>query len=512
MRYNNLFDMRRISTLPPSAWYERELRKRTPEYWTQRGQRAALRLFHEMAERVPAYRSFLRAQHIDHRTVKTIRDFSQIPPIDKTNYLRKYSLDALSWDGKLTWPGKIISVTSGSTGVPFYFPRSEEQDEQYALYAELYLRTNFRIHERNTLYVNAFPMGAWIGGTFTYSVITKIARRGYPLSIITPGIQKREVLNAIQALGKLYDQVLIGGYGPFVKDIIDDGAREGIVWKSYRLGFIFSAEGFSEEFRDYIAEKTGLDAPVLQTLNHYGTVDLGTMSYETPITIAIRRAARADKRLFNDIFGEGRKVPTLTQYLPDLFYFEQVGDSLLCSARSGLPLVRYDLHDRGHVIEYHDMDRRLERAGFGIKKLSREYGISQTLWKLPFVQVFERKDFSVSFYAFQIYPETIRRALLKRSVSIFLTGKFTMSVTSGKDHLPTLNIIAELQKGTSSSRQLISKVVAVITNQLLEESSEYRQTFKEKGLRIAPQVVLAAYEDPRYFAPGTKQRWKAGKN
>ena len=37
--------------------------------------------------------------------------------------------------------------------------------------------------------------------------------------------------------------------------------------------------------------------------------------------------------------------------------------------------------------------------------------VTNTIWRLPFVYVYERSDFSVSFYAFQIYPETIKRAL-----------------------------------------------------------------------------------------------------
>jgi phenylacetate-coenzyme A ligase PaaK-like adenylate-forming protein len=46
-------------------------------------------------------------------------------------------------------------------------------------------------------------------------------------------------------------------------------------WKKYNLRFIFSAEGFSETFRDYVAEVAGLKNAYLDTLNHYGTVDQG---------------------------------------------------------------------------------------------------------------------------------------------------------------------------------------------------------------------------------------------
>src|SRR6202034_2208750 len=112
------------------------------------------------------------------------------------NYLRKYRREELCWDGQFSEGQWVISTTSGSTGEPFYFPRTNFQDEYYALTAELYLRENFQIHHHKTLYINAFAMGAWIGGLFTYEAIHRVAQRGYALSVINPGIYKAEVINS----------------------------------------------------------------------------------------------------------------------------------------------------------------------------------------------------------------------------------------------------------------------------------------------------------------------------
>src|SRR5258708_1208097 len=96
--------------------------------------------------------------------------------------------------------------------------------------------TNFNIQSKSTLYIDAFPMGAWIGGVFTYEAIRLVAERGnYPLSIITPGINKIEIIKAIKNLGKNFDQVIIGCYAPFLKDVIDDGIHYGVDWKEYNL-------------------------------------------------------------------------------------------------------------------------------------------------------------------------------------------------------------------------------------------------------------------------------------
>src|SRR3989344_1158590 len=159
--------------------------RRTPEVmWLRAGERRALQLFHTMARRVPAYRDFLRKAGVPALKIKTIGDFAEVPTIDKQNYLRQYPLQSLCWDGKFKNKRWVVSSTSGSTGEPFYFPREELQDQQQAATADLYLRTNFQIHKRSTLYIDAFPMGAWIGGEFTYEAVRLVAKRGkYPLSI-----------------------------------------------------------------------------------------------------------------------------------------------------------------------------------------------------------------------------------------------------------------------------------------------------------------------------------------
>jgi hypothetical protein len=42
-------------------------------------------------------------------------------------------------------------------------------------------------------------MGAWIGGLFTYEAIRRVGENGnYDMSIITPGINKAEVIKAVQ--------------------------------------------------------------------------------------------------------------------------------------------------------------------------------------------------------------------------------------------------------------------------------------------------------------------------
>lgn len=487
---------------------EEKLHTRPEKDWSKMGEMRALKLFHAMAERVPAYKDFLKKNSFKPDYVKSIKDFGKIPPIDKDNYLRAYTLPMLCWDGEFKDKPWTISTTSGSTGEPFYFPRNESQDWQYAISAELYLRSNFDIQNKSTLYIVAFPMGAWIGGLFTYEALKIIAEtRNYNLSIITPGVHKKEVIAAVKQLGGQFDQVIIGSYAPFLKDILDDGEREGIRWGDYNLGFIFSAEAFSETFRDYVIEKAGLKDPLRRTLNHYGTVDLGTMAHETPVSILLRRELIKNPVAYEKIFNREKRLPTVAQYNPALFYFEDIEGVLHCSAFSGLPLVRYDLKDSGSIVSSKDLNEQLKSVNIDLSSLSKKAGISDTVWNLPYVCVYERNDFSVSFYAFQIYPEMIRRPLQDKSLDQFVTGKFTMLVDYDETGQQNLEINIELKADVIETEKLHNHLKSMLVEALLTDSSEYRETHKQYGEKVHPIIILWPYEDETYFKAGVKQKW-----
>ena len=488
-----------------------QLLKEKPEkYWNKRGEQTALTLFQAMAQRVPAYKDFLKKNAIDPKKIKTIEDFKKIPVTNKQNYLLSYKLADLCWDGIFKEGHWMISSTSGSTGEPFYFPRSHAQDDQFTLTAEICLREYFEIHKKSTLFLDCFALGVWIGGMFMYQVMRNLVNREhYNLSVITPGADKTETLKAIQKLAPLFDQVIIGGYGPLVKDLVDDGIAQGIDLKKYNVKYFFAAEGFTENFRDYIAEHGGASDIHTSLINHYGTADLGTMSHETPTSILIRRKALENKKLFNGVFKQAHRLPTLTQYIPELFFFEEVEGRLLCSGRGGFPLLRYDLKDRGGVCSMEEMEKRFEAHGVNLKKEIKKQNIEQSLWNLPFVYLYERTDFVVGIYSVNIYPESIRKALEDRLLRKYLTGKFSMLVDFDKKQNQFLEINIELKSGVSETPEITELALKVIVDRLNEENSEWKDFYEKPGIgdKVLPRIISWPYQDPKFFKPGGKQKW-----
>jgi len=157
---------------------------------TNSGGKKALSLFKWVVRNVPAYNKFLKKNGIKSANIRSITDFNKIPMITKDNYLRKYPLLELVSKKKIP---EMISVSSGSSGKPFYWPRSDSQEETGADMHEIIFRDIFKIGKKRTLVIICFSMGTWIAGTFTMSVVRKLVKRGYNIAVVTPGIEKEDV-------------------------------------------------------------------------------------------------------------------------------------------------------------------------------------------------------------------------------------------------------------------------------------------------------------------------------
>lgn len=488
----------------------RELKEKDDSYWRERGEKTAWELFHEAAEHIPAYKDFLHKHGVDNSAVRSIDDFKILPITNKDNYLRAYPLEDLCLDGVLNKERWVIASTSGSTGEPFYFPRTRFQDEQFALTAELVFLDYFEIDKKSTLFIDCFALGVWIGGMFSYQAAKYIADSGkYAFSIITPGADKTETLKAIRSLAHRFDQIILGGYAPLVKDLIDDGRDAGIDWSRYDMKYFFAAEGFTEGYRDYIAKNGGARNIYTAMINHYGTADLGTMSHETPLSILARRFAVQNPDLYHEVFGETNRLPTLTQFIPELYFFEQVDGRLLCTSRGGLPLVRYDLKDRGNVYTTRQFFDIYRKHGIDLLAEAKKTGIDHTVWNLPWVYVAERTDFTINIYSVNVYPESIRKALEDPNLQKSLTGKFSMQVGYNEEQNQYFEIHLELRPTAQENDVIRESAYQSIIEWLNRENSEWRDFWANEGIRrkIAPKIILWPYQDPKHFKPGGKQKW-----
>lgn len=466
---------------------------------------SVLGLFRAAAVRVPAYRDFLLKHGVAAERIRTLADFAAVPPVSKQNYLTQYSMAEMCWDGRLDDKRVIFTSSSGSTGQPFYFPRDGELDYRSSLIFELALVSMSRGRLPPTLFIVSFGMGVWIGGVISLQSLRLMGERGHQVSVITPGSNKKEVFEALKRLAPKYEQVVLGGYPPFVKDILDTALENGFDTTERPLKVFCAAEGFSETFRDYVVRKSGASDPLFDVTNLYGTADIGTMAIETPISIALRRRALEDSALYTKLFSNASKLPTLAQYHPAVTNFEEVEGRLLVTGDNVLPLIRYDIGDHGGVRGYDEVMAAAETSRPGLVESVYQAGAPRTA--LPFVYVYERADFSVKLCGAIIYAEHVRAALQENEIESDVTGKFSMSVKHDQNEDEYLELHVELKSRRVVSEELVGRVCQLVMTVLRDKNAEYRYLSDNIKDKVVPKIVLWPHEDPTHFRPGAKQQW-----
>lgn len=482
------------------------LKSKPATHWEKLGENRILNLFSLALKTIPAYKSFLNKNNIKSSSIKTISDFKKIPIINKQNYIGINKLDDLFPEKNLSHL-TTFSATSGSTGEPTYFPRSENGDSQYEYISEIFLRNQFDIHSKKTLGIIGFGLGIWIGGLFTYKNFNKISAKGYPLTLIPVGPNKDLYLKSILKFGHLYDQVILMGYPPFIKDVVDDAESYGVDFKKYNIKIFTAAEGYSEEFKDYIAEKTGVKNKFMDIINLYGTVELGTMAHETALTNLIRNIANNNEEVRKKIFSKRSSLPTLAQYYPYLTYFEEVDGEVIGSGVVSMPLLRYSFPDIGGVISFDEMLVRLKSLGIDIVKEAKKYNVDKKILKLPFVYVYERADFTIVVRGVNVHPAEIKHSIENKSLHDFLTGKFTLIKKYNKKLDEYFEINIELRKGKRKNSQLTKRIKKIVIDNLNARNSEFNDQYKSAPNKITPKIILWPYQHKKYFQSLAKHKW-----
>lgn len=448
-----------------------------------KGASQALQLFHGVARSVPAYQKFLKKNRVNLKDIKSIEDFYKLPIITKNNYLRANNLEDL-------FPAKKIPPTgyasSGSSGYPTFWFRGDDQEKIGGDIHERIIKNVFKIKkEDSTLVVICFSMGVWAAGSFTLSSFKELHKRGYNISTITPGLDKEDILNIFSNLAPNFKNLIVVGYPPFLMDIALEAAKRKIKLKN-NIKFLSSGEKFTEEWRsDFLSFLKITDSNAC--VNIYGSADACVLGYETPLSIFLRKEAVKNKQLYYKLFGEDPVLPGLFQYDPTHVFFESINGELVLTAPTASPLIRYNIHDHGHVIQFNEILKIVKDSNLDSK--FKRIGLSS--WNLPFVIKKGRSDVAVTFYALNIYPENIKAGLEEKKINKFVSGQFfafNKNLNKNRDHRLFINI--ELAPGKKPKKNLLQSINKSILHNLLKLNIEYRKLYSVIGDKATPKLKL----------------------
>lgn len=309
--------------------------------------------FHRAAASVPAYRALLAEHGVAPDRVTDLAAFVRFCPLlHKANTFGRFPVAELCAGGTL---GDLAGVlTSSGHGGSFSFGLIDRRDiALHAAFTDRALDEAFGIASRLTLAINCLPMGV----VFSSNRMT----------MATTSVREDMAVALVQAFGAHYEQILLVADPLFLKRLLDHAAERDLDWSRHRLGVVLGEEIFGERFRTFAAAALGLDADDPSRgylMSSFGVGELGLhLCYETPTTIALRRAAFATPALARALFGpdvETTALPVIFTFDPMRTFVEiadadPTGDGRLTfsllDAELSLPLLRYQTGDVARLLD-----------------------------------------------------------------------------------------------------------------------------------------------------------------
>ncbi len=461
------------------------------------GQRRALAVFRQCAFGIPAYRHFLQKHEVNPEDIRSLADFhNQVPETDKENYVSLYSFVKQCRDSVLPRFGLLVE-SSGSSGKPTNWIEAAEENK--ILLKEVKFETEYLFHPSKNQYVvlSCWSLGPWTADLkfcyfFEHVGIVKN---------IGPNIEN--TVETMKMLGPDY-LYIIGGYPPFLKNLIDSGKLD---WKRYHIDLLTGGEGFVKGWRRYVLSKLRTGAKVYSA---YGSSDLDTaMGIETPLCVMIKELLDSNPGFSKSLFGTCES-PMIFQYDPTLHYIENSKDTQefnVTKLNSKIPniMVKYNIHDRGGVLRYDEFIRKLAKDVPGFGKLFASY--KKDALQLPFLWIGGRIDSTISINGTNVYPQQVESALLANKTLYKKINTFQISqkYEFKKDAMFTVKI--ELKQGIQPTAGLKKECQKTILLGMKKYSREYAQAMREFPQNFTPLIELYACHTGPFVQVSIKNKY-----
>jgi phenylacetate-CoA ligase len=485
------------------GWLSQKVPERISE---NMGRKKVLRIFREASETVPAYRDLLQAHGIDAKSVRDWEGFQTLPLLDKNSYLIPHQdhPEHLCVGGRLD-ACYAITRSSGTTGHPIFWPWIERQDASTVRGMETMWVNFWDVDKVSTLIIICFDLGMWGAGEMGAQVGRVIAKKYGHISVATPGSNIDETVDVIRHLAHNYEQILVLGYPPFLRQLVGSGGEAGIAWDGLKVSFLPGGEGYSEHWRDSMLERLGKQGSLNTILGAFGSSEGQVIGPETPLSVVVRRLANDDVDLRRDLYGTEANCDALVQYTPAGVFVEMVDGEIVITNGGAVPVVRYNSHDMGGSTPFERVMEVLEAHGYGPPYL-RDAGVAQHhVWQMPFLYAFGRKDCVIVDGA-NIYAEGVAPALLLPGMEEIHNWKLT--VQERDDGRLQFVILVETLDGVSptadAAKARTDGYQQAFLGQLLEVNPDFRSAYRNNPECLTPVIRLYARGTGPFEGEGSK--------
>lgn len=444
----------------------------------------ALQLFQSVAATSRAYSSFLKSHSVNPETVTSMDSFTTLPYTDKHNYIQKFPITDRLYNGKRLSDYYMICTSSGTSGEPTFWPRDITIDTMLEEKKEALYEEHFQIHSKKTLCVVTFGLGVWTAGMLT-SKLSWAAAKNNKFTVVTPGIQKETTLELIKHLAPEYEQVIIVGYPPFITDLVDYAKQKKFSLKDVHAKLLYTSEHVSEQWRTLMTESVSATNDRHDVVGFYACSDTGIIGAETRFTIDLLHRATEYPALCKALF-QSETTPSFVTYNPMAKYLECIEGEIYITADQPMPLVRYNIHDRGGLL-----------TGAQLKMICAQFSIPFDDGALHshFAYIFGRSD-SVKITA-NIYIEDVRYCIEHSSFAQKLSGNFKYGTVPSSATRYKLKVIVY----TKPSSELTTREQNAFSEEFYTNLMKANNDFKmiQSGTKIEKfQFVFLPDETDKY--------------
>jgi phenylacetate-CoA ligase len=220
--------------------------------------------------------------------------------------------------------------------------------------------------------------------------------------------------------------------------------------------------------------------------------EMHLVSFETPLAAAIREELYKRPEVSDKLFGT-TTLGALLQFNPSLRWIEEEHGELIITAKTGIPLVRYNSHDLGGVMGFSELLGKLSDEGIVVGDLLNKLNLTlEDAWKWPFFFCHGRGN-SVSLMGANIYPANVEKFFQSHHI----IHDYKLEVIHSEEQEPRLAVHVELRKN-SSVTQLEEKIFCEmaeteILELLLQNNADYADAYSEEPSAMSPLVILYTY-------------------
>jgi phenylacetate-CoA ligase len=210
------------------------------------------------------------------------------------------------------------------------------------------------------------------------------------------------------------------------------------------------------------------------------------------LTNLIRDLAFKDEKLCQDIFNRTDYVPALFQYNTGTYFMEENNGEVVITTKSTTPLVRYNVHDRGGVIKFREMEQILAKHGYDYKKLLKKRGLPEEIvWQQPFVYCGGRGSDTIIVGGANIVPEQIAPVLFNDKIKD--VHSFKVCAKYDEEQHQIFSVLLELKNGKNINSSKLVRIKQRYHDLILKQLQRTNLDFRD-AYRIDPKVCDPSVE------------------